>query len=453
MANTATTLNVSTALETAVRHHTAGRLDEAEQLYDAVLAALPDHADALHLRGILACQQGALDHAADLMVRAITVNGGEADYHNSLGNVRMLQGACRDAEANLRRALSLRPDYPEAQINLGLALYGAGRAEEAASLLQQGTARLPDHAQAHAALGLIAFEAGDFPEAASRLRAGAALGPRFAYGASCVFGDELAAWTDPAGLDALLAGAPELSGDLPAADRPGMVVISACDHGYFRTYGRPLACSLDRNAPGHDLHLHVFNPEPAFDDELADLRSCLDFTTLTVSLETMPGADAVYFSNMRFVRLHQIMAACGRDLFSLDADSLIRGPLDSLTAACDGADLAITLRPDKAEIGHKMLATSIYFAATGGGREFLARVAGYILSCVRDGRLAWYLDQSVLYLVHRMMAGAGTPLSLMPLAREFADSTFAPDSAVWAAKGDRKTEAVFAAEAAKFTPK
>ncbi len=163
MAYTATTLKVTAALETAVRHHSAGRLDEAEQLYDAVLAALPDHADALHLRGILACQRGALDHAADLMVRAITVNG--------------------------------------------------------------------------------------------------------------------------------------------------------------------------------------------------------------------------------------------------------------------------------------------------GGREFLARIAGYILSCVRDGRLAWHLDQSVLYLVHRMMAGAGTPLSLAPLAGEFADSTFAPDSAVWAAKGDRKTAAVFSAEAAKFTPK
>ena len=51
------------------------------------------------------------------------------------------------------------------------------------------------------------------------------------------------------------------------------------------------------------------------------------------------------------------------------------------------------------------------------------------------------------------MARAGAPLSRAPRARESADSSFAPDSAVWAANGDRKTEAAFIAEAAKFTPK
>ncbi len=446
-------MKVSTALETAVQHHGAGRLDEAEKLYDAVLGALPDHADALHLRGILACQQGALDHAADLIARAIAVNGGEADYHNSLGNVRQLQGDYRGAEASLRRALSLRPDYPQASINLGIALYGSGNAAEAVAMLHQGIARLPNHAQARAALGLIAFEAGDFVTAAAQMKIAASQEPRFAYGASCVFGDELTAWTDPAGVDALLAAAPDLSGEMPDAGRPGMVVTSACDHGYFRKYARPLAISLDRNAPGHDLHLHLFNPEPDFDTELAHLKSCLDNTRLTVSREAMPGADALYFSNMRFARLHQIMAACGRDLFSLDTDSLIRGPLDDLGSAVGDADLAFILRPEKAEIGHKILATSIYFTASPAARDFLAHVAGYILSCVRDKRLAWYLDQSVLYLVYRMMTRDGATLETAPLPTEYADSAFTADSAVWAAKGDRKTEPVFLAEAAKFTPK
>lgn len=445
-------MKLSTALETAVQHHTAGRLDEAEQLYDAVLGALPDHADALHLRGILACQQGALDHAADLIGRAITVNGDEADYHNSLGNVRILQGAYGDAEISLRRALSLRADYPEAVINLGIALYGTGQVDEAEAMLRRGISLVPQHAQAWSALGLIAFEKGDFTEAATQLRTGAVLGPRFAYGSSCVFGDELAAYTGPDALDALLTGAPELTGGMPAADRPGLVVTSACDHGYFRTYGRTLALSLDRNAPGHDLHLHVFNPEAGFDGELDDLRSRLDNTVLTVSREVMPGADPIYFSNMRFVRLHQIMAACGRDLFSLDTDSLVRGPLDGLIAAAGAADAAVTLRPDKAEIGHKMLATSIVFRNTPGGREYLARIAGYILSSVRDGRLVWYLDQCVLYLVSRMMEQSDADFTVAPLSQSYADSTFAADAAVWAAKGERKTEAVFAAEAARYTP-
>jgi len=446
-------MKVSTALETAVQHHTAGRLDEASLLYDAVLGALPDHADALHLRGILACQQGALDHAADLISHAIIVKCDEADYHNSLGNVRVLQGAYGDAGASLRRALSLRPDYPEASANLGIALYGDGQGSEAEAMLTRAISLAPQNAQVLAALGLIAFERGNFTEAADRLRAAASLGPRFAYGTSCIFGDELAAITDPDGIASRLPGAPELTGEFPAAGRPGMVVTSACDHGYFRKFGRALALSLDSNAPGHELHLHLFNPGPGFEDELADLTSCLDHTSLTVSFEVRPDADPVYFSNMRFVRLHQIMQSCGRDLFCLDTDSLIHGPLDGLTEATDGADLAVTLRPDKAEIGHKVLATSILFRATPGGREYLARVAGYILGCVSAGRLVWYLDQSVLYLVERLMQQAGNKFAVAPLPQSFADSEFAADSAVWAAKGERKTEAIFIAEAAKFTPK
>lgn len=450
MSQTTTTLKVSTALQTAVQHHSAGRLEDAEQLYDAVLGALPDHADALHLRGILACQQGALDHAADLLTRAVTVDGEEPDYYNSLGNVRILQGAYGDAAVVLGRALELNADHPEALVNIGVALYGEGRAEQAASHLQRSIALAPDNAQAWSALGLIAFEAGDFAGAATQLRTAAALGPRFAYGAACVFGDEFEAYTDPAAIDTLLATAPELGGEMPAPERAGMVVTSACDHGYFRNFGRALALSLDRNAPGHELHLHLFNPEPGFDEELAELKSRLGRTRLTVSRETMKGADPVYFSNMRFVRLYQIMRDTGRDLFSLDTDSLVRGSLDELVPAMAGADVALTQRPEKAEIGHKMLATSICFRATEGGLAYLGRVAAYILSCHRDRRLAWYIDQSALYLVHRMMERSGAPPALAQLPPGFADSDFSPDSAVWAAKGERKLDAAFVAEAARL---
>jgi protein O-GlcNAc transferase len=45
------------AYELAVARHRAGRLDEAEQLYRAVLKIKPDHVGALHYLG-LACTQG-----------------------------------------------------------------------------------------------------------------------------------------------------------------------------------------------------------------------------------------------------------------------------------------------------------------------------------------------------------------------------------------------------------
>ena len=46
------------ALAIAIRHHQVGRLQAAEQIYREILAEQPDHADAIHLLGVLAHQAG-----------------------------------------------------------------------------------------------------------------------------------------------------------------------------------------------------------------------------------------------------------------------------------------------------------------------------------------------------------------------------------------------------------
>ena len=53
----------------AMRHHRAGRLHQAEQLYCRLLAHQPHHAAALHYLGVMAHQQGRNDVAVDLMPR------------------------------------------------------------------------------------------------------------------------------------------------------------------------------------------------------------------------------------------------------------------------------------------------------------------------------------------------------------------------------------------------
>ncbi|MEE3623385.1 tetratricopeptide repeat protein [Nitrospirillum sp. BR 11752] len=68
-------MSLAQALSAAVAHHGAGRLDEAEALYAAILAQVPDQVDALHLRGVLILQraQGAtsgLEAGVDLIRRA-----------------------------------------------------------------------------------------------------------------------------------------------------------------------------------------------------------------------------------------------------------------------------------------------------------------------------------------------------------------------------------------------
>ncbi len=72
-------------LSEGVRHHNAGRLDEAEAMYRRVLKAHPDNADALHLLGVAARQAGRHDVAVDLIQRAIARNGRNPSYHANLG--------------------------------------------------------------------------------------------------------------------------------------------------------------------------------------------------------------------------------------------------------------------------------------------------------------------------------------------------------------------------------
>ena len=58
----------------AVRHHQAGQLDEADRLYRKVLNTDPRNLHALHLRGALAHAAGRNEDAVKLIGRAIAIN-------------------------------------------------------------------------------------------------------------------------------------------------------------------------------------------------------------------------------------------------------------------------------------------------------------------------------------------------------------------------------------------
>jgi predicted O-linked N-acetylglucosamine transferase (SPINDLY family) len=110
----------SEALAIAIRHHQGGRLQAAEQIYRQILAAEPEHADALHLLGVIAHQTGRHAVAVDCIRRAIGLKGDAAVFHLNLGNALKDQGQPDEAVACCRRALELKPDYAEAHNNLGV---------------------------------------------------------------------------------------------------------------------------------------------------------------------------------------------------------------------------------------------------------------------------------------------------------------------------------------------
>jgi predicted O-linked N-acetylglucosamine transferase (SPINDLY family) len=155
-------------------------LAEAEACYRQVLAAQPDHADALHLLGIIAYQTGRHDLSVELIRQAIQRNGRNPAYFYNLGNALKDQGNLDEAIAAFRRAIAIKPDWADAHLALGNSLNGQGKLDEAIAAYGKAIAVKPDHAMAHSNLGVTLREQGKLDEAISAYQRAIAIEPDYA---------------------------------------------------------------------------------------------------------------------------------------------------------------------------------------------------------------------------------------------------------------------------------
>jgi tetratricopeptide (TPR) repeat protein len=167
-------------LETALGHHQAGRLAEAEAIYRQILAVHSDHADSLHLLGMIEHQRGHHEIAVSLIRAAIAVNQTEAAYHSNLGIIYQAQGKLDEAAACFERALILKPDWAEVQSNYGNILQAQGKLEEAAACQERALALKPGFAEACSNLGNVRYAQGQLTEAVSCYERALALKPDYA---------------------------------------------------------------------------------------------------------------------------------------------------------------------------------------------------------------------------------------------------------------------------------
>ncbi len=200
--------------EAAVGHQRAGRLAEAEALYRQVLSAAPDHAESLHMLGVLAGQAGNVDAGIELIGRAIAIKPAQPAYHLNLGEIyrrigkhdlgakayadavrlwpksgiahyclglelREL-GRLKEAIASYQQAIRLNPNFTNAYAHLAIAAMQAGWVEQAVEA-QQALVRLrPDSADAWSNLGTALADAGRTPEAIAADRRAISLSPNHA---------------------------------------------------------------------------------------------------------------------------------------------------------------------------------------------------------------------------------------------------------------------------------
>ena len=152
--------------ELAHRHMQAGRYLDAQLCCRQALAAEPDHAETLHLMGLLHLKAGQYDHAIEWIDRAGRQDP-RTDYLGSLGIALEQQGLNSEAVKALDRALQLRPDDIALRIYHGNALAKLDRFLESLVSYQRVLKLNPVHPDAVFGSGCVLLKLGRLDEALS----------------------------------------------------------------------------------------------------------------------------------------------------------------------------------------------------------------------------------------------------------------------------------------------
>jgi len=180
-------MNSAEMFSLAWKHHQAGELFQAEQLYRQILVAdcscadawcflgaacdaqgkfaeaqasylraiqlKPDYAAAHYNLALALEHEGKLEEALASYQRALRLQPDNLAARTNLGNVRKARGELDEAIACYRQVLRLQPDFAEVLVNLGNALAAQDKLEEAAVFWRQALRHRPDLHEVYAYLG------------------------------------------------------------------------------------------------------------------------------------------------------------------------------------------------------------------------------------------------------------------------------------------------------------
>ncbi len=138
--------------------HQAGQLNDAEALYREVLNSEPNHANALHLLGVLKAQSDNPELAVELISRAIAIDATNAIFFTNCGNALRTLNRLDEALSHHDRALALSPGAAGIHYNRGNVLRDCNRYDEALDSYDRALALQPDHAEAYFNRGNVQLE-------------------------------------------------------------------------------------------------------------------------------------------------------------------------------------------------------------------------------------------------------------------------------------------------------
>jgi tetratricopeptide (TPR) repeat protein len=157
-------------IDAAMCHQQAGRLIEAEEIYQSMLQENSENSIVLNLLGALYHKQELYKEAAELFTTSLQIDPCDPFVYNNLGVSLFHLSHLGEAEAAYRQALAIKPDFAGFFLNLGDVLYELFRFNEAVLAYRKAVEIDPCFITAVNKLGELFCELECFEEAAEVYR-------------------------------------------------------------------------------------------------------------------------------------------------------------------------------------------------------------------------------------------------------------------------------------------
>ena len=170
-------MSIASEFDRAYRLHQEGKLREAFLRYDAVLAADPRFAPALHYSGVVLYQAGKIPEAAERIRASLQLEPTSSEAWSNLALVLESAGRREAAVNALKEAAKLAPRSPEIFANLAAAELALGRIADAEASARHAIGVDARHAAAWHNLALVLEPQGRLLEAMDAASRASALDP------------------------------------------------------------------------------------------------------------------------------------------------------------------------------------------------------------------------------------------------------------------------------------
>lgn len=160
------------------RHQNAGRLDEADQALEGLLAEFPDHPQILHLKGLNLLHQGHKDRGLAMLEMIVENDKDNVMALIDYGSFLARTGELDKAIPKFQTAVEISPNLALAHANLGAALVVRERYDEAIAALTKAADLDGDLLDVHLNLAQAYIRSNRFPRAADPLFRALAIDPQ-----------------------------------------------------------------------------------------------------------------------------------------------------------------------------------------------------------------------------------------------------------------------------------